>query len=210
MTDSRNPHVPTTALSGLDEDGYSVTADGTVVGRHDPEPFDALPEFDAPAVDSAMRYRLKLEADVLAARKALLVATAHLEGCVRRAEARLTFWDRTYYARVCDFAVRHMRGDRKTYDSLYGTVSSRTVKGVWKVKDKADALAFVKKWTPELVRVKVKEWVNPGACVEALKEAGCDLDEEPTWLEYRPSHEKMVVSAGVLATKGVKPKRRTL
>lgn len=157
--------------TATDADGWVYDiASGEVINRLDADGFlvrDRFEVTDPESADWVLRVRSESEAEIA---KINLQEAAFKRHCEARRKAqyqRLAWWDYKFSASLIAFARRQLTGKARTWRGAFGSVAFRKTQGTTKIVSEVEAVAFVKTYAPELVRVT--ESVNLKA-IEAARE----------------------------------------
>jgi hypothetical protein len=171
--------------------------------RHEHEPpTDA--EIDQPQVHWMLRLRGEVEARILSLEAQKKAVCENFDILIRGERRRLSWWDWKLGPQVTAFARRMLAGSkRRTWTCPWGRVSFRTCKGQAEILDDREAVAFVKQWSPE--HLKVIETVGVKgvlAALDAVREALGEEPEPPGWLKTTGEYEKVDIKTGIHINKG--------
>lgn len=187
--------------TATDSDGWVFdVATGEVVGRLDADGFlvrDRFEVTDNESADWVMRVRSDVEAEV-AKLDLQFAAIRKLYEARRNAQyRRLAWWEFRFATSLIAFARSQLTGKVRTWRGAFGSIAFRKTQGTTKVLDDEAALAFVKTYTPELV--KVVESINLKAIMAAKAKAEEVIGEavELNFVKESQPGENVQISTGI-------------
>jgi hypothetical protein len=181
-------------------DAFAATAGPDPDDAQDPHAIDSEAQ-----ADRALQLRAEIEGRRAGDLAMLAAVTRNIEAKIAQHDRELADWDWKFKNRLEDFARARLAGkDSRTLRLTWGCVSFRKTPGKNKIIDMDAAVAWVKAFWPE--RVKVVETVG----IEDVLETLSPKDRAKTlagkgplpWLESTGAGEACKISTGVETEKG--------
>lgn len=187
--------------TAIDADGwiYDVNS-GEVLGHRDcPERFEVD---SADAAEWVLELRSKLEADILAIDLRIQAVLEMLRAMKAERTRRLSWWDWRFSTSLIEFARKALEGTKaRTAKFGWGQVRFRKTAGNHLIVDMPAAVAWMKTWAPQ--RVKVVESVTVKdvlAAMEVEARATGEPAERPSWLASSGERESVTITTGLDTT----------
>ena len=182
-----------------DEDGYLVClVDGEVLGRVGLDEHFTI-DTEAKA-DWALELRSEIEGELAGIDARIKAVTEQLSRLRKQKLARLSFWDFKFRSQIIGFARTWLENRKeRTMQLTWGKVAFRKTAGRTEIMDMPKAVAFVRAWAPDAV--KVVETVNQEAIKEARENAvAANFAGVPPDLPFLASSgpgESITISTGI-------------
>ena len=189
------------------DDGTPIDAEsGEVLDPASPEVIAAVAALPVErfAVDSedaaewVLEKRAEVESEVAALTQRRDAILANFDAMLAQRRRRLQWWEFRFASDLVGFARRTL-GKGKTRQFAHGKVSFRATPGSTAILDDAAALAFVRAWRPDLI--KVVESVNVTAVKAAIAAANAAVEgddySDPPWLKTSGPGESVKIETGV-------------
>lgn len=183
----------------VDEDGYIINVHtGEVLGRRDvAERFEISDEASA---EWAMELRSKLEGDVAGLDARIKALNEQLQTLRRRKVARLAWWDFRFRSQLIGWARTALEGKKeRTMQLTWGKVAFRKTTGKTEILDMPHAVAFVRTWEPDAVKVVESVGVKDiqKAVATASTHSGKDYSRELPFLAVSGPGESVTINTGI-------------
>ena len=183
--------------TAVDSDGFLYDVDtGEVLGRADLD--DRFEIRDDDAAEWVLELRSKLEGDVIAIDARLKALGEMLRTLRAEKMRRLSWWDYRFSSRLTGYARTKLKGKGRTAVFAWGKVAFRASKGTNTIINMERAVAWMRTWAPE--RVKVVESVSVKdalASLELAKDATGEAPEVADWLVSSGPQESVTVTTGI-------------
>lgn len=192
------PTPPAGRQTDVDPDGWIFDINsGEVVGRVDAD--DQFTINSVSDADFVLELRSRIEGEIAGIDARLAAVTAQLKALRAAQVRRLSWWIWKFEPGLVTFARTLLAGRKeRTARFGWGQVAFRTTPGNHRILDDAEAVAWVRIWAPEKVRVvetvSVKDVLATRAAVAA--ETGDEPDRLP-WLAAGGAKESVKVSTGI-------------
>lgn len=162
---------------------------------------DTIKAFRVDSVESAewaLQKRGDVEAEIVALEAQREAITRNINNLINQRRRRLAWWDWRFLDDLVTFARSQLK-KTKTAQFVHGKVSFRSSKGSRAILFDDQALAFVRRWAPD--KIKVVESVNLTAIDAAIKAANeatesTDYDAPPFVASTGPK-ETVTVETGL-------------
>lgn len=191
--------IPETRNTAVDPEGWVYDVDtGEVIGK---DMVDDRFKVDTPeAADWALEVRSRIEGNILAIDERKRAVCRQLDAMRNDQIRRLSWWEWRFGSDLIGFARTLLKGKSRSVKFTWGSVSFRTTQGTTEILDMPAAVAFVRAWEPELV--KVVETVGLKA-IEAARRQAVDAtgeDESLPFVRSTGQQESVSISTGIEAT----------
>jgi phage host-nuclease inhibitor protein Gam len=198
LAEGADPDPAPAPETAVDPDGWVYdVATGEVLGHQEVDPYFAV--MSTEAADWVLRLRSKIEGDLAGIDARIRALTAQLQALRSAQVRRLSWWDWRFSAELVAFARTTLRGKSRTAHFAWGKVAFRRNAGTHQILDMAEAVAWVKDWAPE--RVKVVESVavkDVLAAIEVVARATGEEPDRPPFLQHIGGGETATVSTGIV------------
>jgi phage host-nuclease inhibitor protein Gam len=191
------PERPT----AVDSDGWVYdTISGEVLGHAGaPERFVIASEDDA---DWALQRRSEVEAEVAKIDAQIRAVTANLQAKRAAALRRLSYWEWRFAPTLIEFARSRLTGKSRTWQGTWGRVSFRRTPGSNAIIDDEAAVAFVREWAPDRVKVVRSVTLKDVLAVKGQAEAVTGEEVSLPFVVSSPPGEAVDVRTGIETTGG--------
>lgn len=187
----------------VDPDGWVYdVATGEVLGR-----VDVAERFQVDSVESAdwaLELRSRIEAEIVAIDARLKAVTERLQAMRSDQVRRLSWWEWRFGPSLAAFARSLLGKKSRTVKFGWGQVAFRTSAGSNEILSQEEAVAWMRVWAPE--RVRVVESVTIKDVLKVRDAVAAKNDEEPEhlpWLASSGPQESVKISTGI-EVEGVK------
>lgn len=182
----------------VDEDGYIINSQGEVIGRQDIA--DRFEVVDEASADWALEQRNKIEGDIAGIDARLRAVTEQLQALRRKNLARLAWWDFRFRSGIIGVARKALEGKKeRSLQLTWGKVAFRKTPGKTEILDMPHAVAFVRTWEPDAVKVVESVGVKDiqKAIATASTHSGEDYSRELPFLAVSGPGESVSISTGI-------------
>lgn len=153
----------------------------------------------AESADWALELRSRIEGQIVAIDERLRAVTERLKSLRADQVRRLSWWEWRFAPSLAAFA-RQMLAGKKTRTAKFGwgTVAFRASPGTNEIVSQEEAVAWMRVWDPEKVRVVETVTVKDVLKVrEAVARKNQEEPEHLPWLASSGAQETVVISTGI-------------
>jgi hypothetical protein len=184
----------------VDPDGWLFdVVTGEIVGRVEIDERFKVETLEA--AEWALELRSRIEGDVAGIDERIRAVTAQLRMLRGERLRRLSWWDWRIAPSLVLFARDLIRGKKtRTARFGWGQVSFRSTKGSHAILDMEAAVAYVRSWAPERVKVKTEESVGIRDVIDVRDMVSRMTGDEPErlpWLAASGPEESVTISTGI-------------
>ncbi len=188
---------PAERQTAVDDDGWIYDLQtGEVVGRTDAD--EAFQVNNDDTANWVLRLKSEIEGQIVGLDARIEALLGELKALRAEQVRRLGFIQYRYEPSLIVFARSRLKGKERTARFTWGHVSFRVTPATSELLDEDAAVAWMKLWKPE--KIRVWESVTKSDVLRVRDELAREFGEEPehlSWLKFNDPGENVTVSTGM-------------